>query len=80
MPSAASFDSRFGAKPPSSPTAVDRPRVGQQLLQRMEDLGAVAQRLAEARRADRQDHELLDVEAVVGVRAAVDDVHHAAPA
>ena len=28
------------------------------------------------RRADRGDHELLDVDAGVGVRAAVDDVHH----
>jgi hypothetical protein len=48
----------------------------QDLLQRVEDLRAVAQRLAQRRRADRQDHEFLDVEAVVGVRAAVDDVHH----
>ena len=46
------------------------------LLQRVEDLGAVAHRLAEARRADRDDHQLLQVEVVVGVRAAVDDVHH----
>src|SRR6185312_11829305 len=50
--------------------------LAENLLQVMEDLGAVAQRLAEARSADRQDHELLDVEAVVGMRAAVDDVHH----
>jgi hypothetical protein len=49
--------------------------LGEQLLQGVEHLCPVAQRLAEARRADRQDHELLHVEAVVGVRAAVDDVH-----
>ena len=48
----------------------------EQLLQRVEDLGAAAQRLAEALRTDRHDHEFLDVQAVVGVRAAVDDVHH----
>ena len=46
------------------------------LLQRMEDLGAVAHRFAEGRRAHRDDHELLQIERVVGVRAAVDDVHH----
>ena len=48
----------------------------EQLLQRVEHLGAAAQRLAEALGADRDDHELLHVEAVVRVRAAVDDVHH----
>jgi hypothetical protein len=46
------------------------------LLQRVEHLGAPAHRLAEARRAERDDHQLLQVEVVVGVRAAVDDVHH----
>ena len=48
---------------------------GEQLLQGVEDLGPVAQRFAEARCAHREDHELLDVERIVGVRAAVDDVH-----
>src|SRR5437660_7386239 len=48
----------------------------QQLLERMKHLGAGAQRLAKARRPDRQDHELLDIQAVVGVGAAIDDVHH----
>ena len=42
----------------------------------MERLGAVAQRLGETRRANRHDHELLEVDVVVGVLAAVDDVHH----
>ena len=45
-------------------------------LQRMKDLGTVAHSLADAGRADRQDHELLEVHAVVRVLAAVDDVHH----
>ena len=42
----------------------------------MEDLGAHAQRLAEARRADRHDHELLEIDRVVGMGPAVDHVHH----
>ena len=50
--------------------------VVEDLLERMEHFGAVAHRLAEARRAHGHDHELLQVEVVVGVRAAVDDVHH----
>ena len=48
----------------------------QHLLQGVEHLGAVAHRLGEGRRADGQNHEFLDVDAVIGVRAAVDDVHH----
>ena len=42
----------------------------------MEHLGAKADSVAEARGADRQDHELLKVHVVVGVRPPVDDVHH----
>jgi hypothetical protein len=49
---------------------------GEQPPQRVEHLGAVAQRLTEARCADGEDHELLDVEAVVGVGTTIDDVHH----
>ena len=45
-------------------------------LERVVDLAADAQGLGEARGAVRDDHELLQVERVVGVRAAVDDVHH----
>ena len=41
----------------------------------MEHLRAVAQRLRQGRRAQRQNHEFLYVDAVVRVRAAVDDVH-----
>ena len=67
---------KFGAKPPSSPTAVLMPRSDENLLERMEHFGAAAQRFAESRLADRDDHEFLDVQAVVRVRAAVDDVHH----
>ncbi len=52
------------------------PRVVQRALERVEDLGARAQRLGEARRAHRHDHELLEVDLVVGVGAAVEHVHH----
>ncbi len=45
-------------------------------FQVMEDLGAHAQGVGEVLGADRLDHELLDVDVVVGVLAAVDDVHH----
>jgi hypothetical protein len=48
----------------------------QTLLQRVEDFGAAAQALGEARRADRHDHELLEVDRIVGMGAAVQDVHH----
>ena len=47
-----------------------------QRFQLLKDLGAAAQGLAERLRADRHDHQLLHVEVVVGVRAAVDHVHH----
>jgi hypothetical protein len=42
----------------------------------VEDLGAAAQGLAERALAHRQDHEFLEVEAVIGMLAAIDDVHH----
>ena len=48
----------------------------QPALQRVVDLGADPQALRERRRADRDHHELLEVDAVVGVRAAVQHVHH----
>ncbi len=42
----------------------------------MEDLGAGAQRLGEAVVADRHHHEFLEVDRIVRVGAAVEDVHH----
>ena len=42
----------------------------------MKDLRAHSQRFAEAFSADGNDHELLKVDVVVGVGAAIDDVHH----
>ncbi len=47
----------------------------QQLLQGVEHLDACAQRLAEAGRAQRHNHELLEIERVVRMRTAIDDVH-----
>lgn len=46
------------------------------LLQSVEGFGAVAKGFAEGRSAHGNDHEFLQVEVVVRVRAAVDDVHH----
>ena len=48
----------------------------QALLQRVEDFRAPAHGVAQRRRADRHDHEFLEVDRVVGMRAAIDDVHH----
>ena len=48
----------------------------QRALRRVEDLRAGAQALGEARRPHRHDHELLEVHLVVGVRTAVEHVHH----
>ena len=65
-----------GAKPPSSPTPVERPFFLRIRLQRSETSRrprAGPRRSSEARRAH---HELLRVEPVVGVHAAVDHVHH----
>ncbi len=49
---------------------------GERLLQRVEDLGPDPQALREAGGAGRDDHELLEVDRVVGVGAAVQHVHH----
>ena len=42
----------------------------------MEDFDAPTQGLGEAGRADGHDHELLEVDVVIGMGAAVEDVHH----
>jgi len=52
------------------------PFVMQNFLQCMKDLGAIANRLSQARRPNRNDHEFLQVQVVVGVRAAIDHIHH----
>ena len=73
MPS--SFDLTFGRE---AALVADRGRVALLLegaLERVEGLGPGAQRVREAGEAVRDDHELLEVDLVVGVRAAVQDVH-----
>ena len=47
-----------------------------QFFQCVENFGTATQGFAERFCADRHDHEFLDVQAVVGVFAAVDNVHH----
>ena len=53
-----------------------QPRFFERAFQRVEDFGAPADRLAHIVSARRQDHEFLEIDRIVGVRAAVDDVHH----
>lgn len=48
----------------------------QDLTQRVEDLHTATQRLVELIGTDRLDHELLNIDVVIGVLAAVQDVHH----
>ena len=67
---------RLGAKPPSSPTVVDRPRALQHPGQCVVGLDPPPQGLGERGRPHRHDHELLEVDRVVGVDPAVDHVHH----
>ncbi len=52
------------------------PGISELLAQRMKDLRPHADRLGHIRRADRHDHEFLDVDRVVGMHPAIDDVHH----
>ena len=74
--SAASFESRSGAKPPSSPTAVASPRSWRIPLRAWKTSAPVRSPSANERRAHRHHHELLEVHLVVRVRAAVEHVHH----
>ena len=50
--------------------------VVQPLLQRREDLRTHADAIRDRSGTDRLDHEFLDVDRIVGMHAAVDDVHH----
>src|SRR5262249_46659024 len=51
------------------------PAIVEDLFQIVEHLGAHAERLTEGPRSKGHDHELLEVEVVVGVLAAVEDIH-----
>ena len=48
----------------------------QHFFQGMKNLGATAQRFGKCRGTHRQDHEFLEIDVVIGMRTAVDDVHH----
>ena len=48
----------------------------QLLLERVEHLRAPPDRFGQAVGTDRHDHEFLDIDRVVGMFAAIDDVHH----
>ena len=67
---------RSGAKPPSSPTAVPRPRSCSVRLRLWKTSAPMRRHSANVARPDRHDHELLEVDLVVGVHAAVEHVHH----
>ena len=74
--SAASVDSSFGAKPPSSPTAVERPLSFSTFFSAWNTSQPMRRPSANVLGADRHDHEFLEVDRGVRVRAAVHDVHH----
>ena len=74
--SASSLLLRFGAKPPSSPTAVFSCLSCSTFFRLWKTSAPMRSAFAEGRRADGHDHELLEVDVVVGVLAAVEDVHH----
>ena len=74
--SAASALGRFGAKPPSSPTLVLWPAALSADLSVWKISAPIRSAFGERRRADRHHHEFLEVDRVVGMRAAIDDIHH----
>ena len=74
--SAASLESRSGAKPPSSPTAVPSPRSCSVFLSAWKTSAPIRRPSANVLAPTGHDHELLEVDLVVGVRAAVEHVHH----
>ena len=48
----------------------------QRRFQRVKNLHAPAQSFRKSRRSDRHDHEFLKVHGTVGVRTAIENVHH----
>ena len=67
---------RLGANPPSSPTLVLCPASCSASCSAWKISEPMRIASATRRRADRQDHEFLDVDRIVGMDAAIDDVHH----
>ena len=72
----ASSLSRLGAKPPSSPTLVLWPAFLSTALRLWKTSATMRMPSAKRLGADGHDHEFLEVDLVVGVLAAVDDVGH----
>ena len=66
----------LGRKTPFVADGRRKPTLVQQVLQGLEGLHTDAQGLGERIRARGNEHELLEVERVLRVRAAVDHVHH----
>ena len=73
---AARFGRQVGREPALVPQPGGQALLLQHRLERVVDPGALLHGVAEGRRPDRGDHELLDVDVGVRVRTAVDDVHH----
>ena len=70
------FDFRLGANPPSSPTPVENPRDFRMRRSAWKTSAPARRPSRKVGEAERQHHELLDVDGGVGVSAAVQDVHH----
>ena len=73
---ASTLDFNDGAKPPSSPTEVLYPFFFKTPFKVWNTSTPQRSAIAEALRAYRHHHELLKVDVVIGVRSAVEDVHH----
>ena len=67
---------QVGSKPPFVADGGVVAPLGEHVPQRVKRLGPHPERLPKRGGADRDDHELLEVNVVVGMPAAVDDVHH----
>jgi len=58
------------------PVDFSQAALAQHRLERMEDFRTITHRFAHGGRAHGQNHEFLKIHAVVGMGAAVDDIHH----
>ncbi len=67
---------QVGREPAFIPNGRRIPLLLQDAAQRVKNFGTPAQRFAKARCAEREEHELLQVDVVVRVGATINDVHH----
>jgi len=72
------LDLQLGANPPFIANGGGVAVLLQRSLEGVENFDAPAERFRESRRPHRHDHEFLEVYGTVGVRAAIEDVHHGA--